>query len=250
MSPRSLFKYCSIDNFTLEAIKTGCVWMSNPANFNDPFDCALSLDFKSFNKRNSNYYSALSSVLAGRSESHTLAKQQAPIPGWVMNVANHNFLEEQRKIGVCCFSEESTNILMWSHYADNHRGICIEYEFSEGTLPHSKIQKVNYCNQIPQITVENFNQSTREEKQSMLKELSILKSEIWGYEKEWRLIHDENDTYFPEVINIKSVILGIKISHEDRAIIINLLKDNDRLGYVKVKNMSRTDESFLLEVIG
>ncbi len=31
-------------------------------------------------------------------------------------------------LGVICFSERSDSLLMWSHYADNHNGICIEFD--------------------------------------------------------------------------------------------------------------------------
>ena len=36
-----------------------------------------------------------------------------------------------RNVGVCSFSLELTNTLMWSHYADEHRGICLTYSFPE-----------------------------------------------------------------------------------------------------------------------
>ena len=32
---------------------------------------------------------------------------------------------------VACFAEEGNNFLMWSHYADRHQGICMEFELSK-----------------------------------------------------------------------------------------------------------------------
>lgn len=32
---------------------------------------------------------------------------------------------------VCCFSKNMDNILMWSHYANSHRGVCLEWEVDE-----------------------------------------------------------------------------------------------------------------------
>lgn len=32
------------------------------------------------------------------------------------------------KMCVCCFSKNMDNILMWSHYADSHKGVCLEWE--------------------------------------------------------------------------------------------------------------------------
>ena len=36
-----------------------------------------------------------------------------------------------KSIHVACFSETKESILMWSHYADNHKGFCVEYDFKE-----------------------------------------------------------------------------------------------------------------------
>ena len=30
-----------------------------------------------------------------------------------------------------CFSEDNDNLLMWAHYGDNHRGICVEYDIKK-----------------------------------------------------------------------------------------------------------------------
>src|SRR3954471_5525958 len=44
--------------------------------------------------------------------------------------------------GVLSLSERWNSVLMWSHYADNHRGVCIEFDLAEGSYP--SLQPVNY----------------------------------------------------------------------------------------------------------
>ncbi len=40
-----------------------------------------------------------------------------------------------KKFGVYCLSEKKDDILMWSHYSNGHKRLCIEYDAShEGTL--------------------------------------------------------------------------------------------------------------------
>jgi len=48
-------------------------------------------------------------------------------------VVEDNFKSELREVayntlekkGICCFSEDKYNVLMWSHYSDKHRGFCL-----------------------------------------------------------------------------------------------------------------------------
>lgn len=40
----------------------------------------------------------------------------------------HQFSNQfQENLGIACFSEDVRSILMWSHYAENHTGFCLEY---------------------------------------------------------------------------------------------------------------------------
>ncbi|WP_430929638.1 DUF2971 domain-containing protein [Lysinibacillus capsici] len=54
-----------------------------------------------------------------------------------------------------CFSEEPLSILMWSHYAENNKGICLEYNFSYLEI-HSyiiyDIHPVRYTDRIIDLT--------------------------------------------------------------------------------------------------
>lgn len=45
-----------------------------------------------------------------------------------LSKSNYSFSNSlSENMGVACFSEENKNILMWSHYAENHTGYCLEY---------------------------------------------------------------------------------------------------------------------------
>jgi Protein of unknown function (DUF2971) len=55
---------------------------------------------------------------------------------------------------VGCFSERRDSILMWSHYADHHRGICIEYETRWLSIPEAigLLHPVNYHPELFDVT--------------------------------------------------------------------------------------------------
>jgi hypothetical protein len=75
--------------------------------------------------------------------------------------------------GLLCFSSSWKNPLLWSHYADRHRGMCLGFDVSE-----SLIEPVNYVERRTKLklpaTEENF------------KHLLFTKYIGWSYEVEWR----------------------------------------------------------------
>jgi hypothetical protein len=52
--------------------------------------------------------------------------------------------------GLLCFSQNWTSPVLWSHYADKHRGICLGFDIREDLL-----KKVNYIEKRAMIPAEN-----------------------------------------------------------------------------------------------
>ena len=141
-------------------------------------------------------------------------------------------------IGVSCFTEKPDNMLMWSHYADKHTGICVEYDFSKmfSSVPNSMLFPVSYSKQRPVLPIEkvckiddgkftNDNNSLEVLLPDILKSL-VIKSSIWNYEKEWRHIVFTSDMKNRVVCLpiISAIIIGINISPENEKKIVEIAK--------------------------
>ncbi len=137
-----------------------------------------------------------------------------------------------------CLCTDFKNRLMWSHYADSHRGFCIEYDFSELTdQPNTYLPlPIYYTNNRPTIpwkaafenTPDNISEATA---QIMLGLLT--KDNAWEYENEWRiLIPSTNDTEF-KMPKISCVYLGVAISEDNRQKILKIAKEKQ----IPVKQM-------------
>ena len=142
-------------------------------------------------------------------------------------------------VGITCFSETPYNMLMWSHYANKHSGICVEYDFSKlfSTVPNSLLLPVEYSDKRPLLPIEKVvvNQGGKIEADqskmklllpALLKSLAI-KSDIWNYEREWRHIIFTKDT--PNRLAclpiISRIILGINISVDNREKMLEFAKE-------------------------
>ena len=131
---------------------------------------------------------------------------------------------------VFCLSETHDNLLMWSHYAQNHTGAVIKFlALSEVDAPTIVAQPVRYSRQMPQLdfaALMDFEKVPTE----IINLVTLTKSEVWAYEKEWRIIAGLRDKtqsyeilpYAPEEVG--AVYLGCNISIEDKEGIIEVTR--------------------------
>ncbi len=185
-APASLYKYYGDNPRCLQSIKENKMWYSAPCNFNDVFDCGISVDEKEiFN-------------CALRLAPDNM-KIRAGSPAWkhikgVMTQELKSFratFERLRSsMGVACLSESFESLLMWAHYANNHRGMCVEYDLMEIN------QQLNFT-PIPiiysdeRVCFNTLNPATAGNDSMRFFIRSITsKSKDWSYEREWRIIRD------------------------------------------------------------
>ncbi|QTL93535.1 DUF2971 domain-containing protein [Aeromonas jandaei] len=164
-------------------------------------------------------------------------------------------------IGIVSLTETPRNLLMWSHYANQHKGICIGYKSNyldhhihktDPTLPVSyRPIKVNYDN----VRYDPYIDSLQSENKSQLIKNSILKTVLtkgndWMYEKEHRSIiplshHDyiqfnsnkkTFEYYESEFINIERMDInnGFKLKNITDIDIHMANNDNDLMYMLKI----------------
>ncbi len=76
---------------------------------------------------------------------------------------------------------------MWSHYADEHRGICIEYDTRD--QQHPRLRRVDYKGPRAIKTSDLYQwkvQGDTHAKERVYKTFFYTKSGEWRYEREWR----------------------------------------------------------------
>jgi hypothetical protein len=104
-----------------------------------------------------------------------------------------------RTRGLLCFSRNWTNPLLWSHYAKNHKGICLSFD-----LRLAEVSMVNYIER-------------RLPANGLFELLLITKYVGWSYEQELRKFIDLSTTTregalyfvsFDDSLRLKEVILG------------------------------------------
>jgi len=132
---------------------------------------------------------------------------------------------DNNDFGVSCGSKNPRCPLMWAHYANNHKGICIKYDFELNGVQNIcfdedkrlDVLKVNYSDE----PIDIFSHSI-EKLENLKFKILTNKYSKWQYENEVRLIQQGQGLLKIKRICIREVIFGCRSSPKDRYSIIKL----------------------------
>jgi Protein of unknown function (DUF2971) len=123
---QSLYKFQPINECLIENIKNHQIYFNDPKDYNDPFDSTFYLDL-GHSQKEMNYEklkSIISSCFGNFIENDKYSKLPPQFP---LNRTNIRY--QTKNHVVSCFSGCYKNTLLWSHYANNHKGIVLEFKF-------------------------------------------------------------------------------------------------------------------------
>lgn len=196
--PSRLYKYDSISLQTLRNLKQQIIFFGSPTRFNDPYDCAIKPQFAIPTKNQldairAHYDGDPSVPLNVKSKFRSLSDDELSeillrSCRKTFDDAVEQFMEQR---GVTCFSEKYDDLLMWSHYANNSTGMCLEFDTSFPAF--EKVLPVSYVSELPTLEVAPELLSGDVD---IIRGLFCVKSAAWSYEVEWRGIHEKRDTSF------------------------------------------------------
>lgn len=171
-------------------------------------------------------------------------------------------------VGILSLSWIDNDLLMWSHYADSHRGIILEFDEEHPFLTDNSQKKfcssgnVEYVRDRPSIEITN--PKYLNDGSILHHDVFYVKYELWKHEKEYRVIrglkeanytsnNKDNNGFAVFLFNfppemIKSVIFGCKIDYEKKNDIINLLSEKPEYKNVIIKQAKADTRQYKLEI--
>lgn len=198
--PQKLYKYRDKEEYTDKIFESASIWFPAPNSFNDPFDCNLSevqhhsdADAKNFQDH----------ILMGRKDREDLERRSVSkdeLVNW-MKIAKTKVLNET---GVLCMARTFDNVLMWSHYAQDHKGLVIEFDLEADPEFFTTPINVTYS-----LDYEPTNYLA--DQQASVDRIISTKSKAWDYEGEVRILKPHTTglvTFKPRAI--KRVIFGCR----------------------------------------
>ena len=231
--PPKFYKYKYIDANNLDhssrIFTHNELYFCSVEKFNDPFDCQFQVRFRGSDYEKSKFVNdslKAQSPHLKRPERRSKARKGSkrlndPDVEKAMRDLARQYME---KWGLCCLSEVRDNILMWAHYANAHRGFCLEFSNELCFVPNIRLidtgrmvpfpvipMPVVYSEEYPVANLLS-NDSTRD--------IFLTKAKQWEYEKEWRMaLPGATGSYkFPSPC-LTGVIFGCRMSSEHKEMI-------------------------------
>ncbi len=138
------------------------------------------------------------------------------------------------------FSEVHDHELMWAHYADQYKGICIAYSFAkllDDLNDDVSFVRMYYNEMVPLV------RHSRQEPNDVAKMVLSYKNYRWLYEREWRMFSSRGKANYTDKSCVTRVYLGSRISSDKRSKIIKAMNSlNIETHDMKIEKYSITFE--------
>src|SRR3984885_100740 len=130
-----LYKYINIEPHLTSLLTNHELWFSDPYSFNDPYDCNLSfnLDNIEFGKIY-DYLVSANELVVEKMTKNDLKKRAEFLfnnPLYLEELTELIIKDEINNKGIYCLSEADDILLMWSHYANCHKGVCLTFDLEK-----------------------------------------------------------------------------------------------------------------------
>ena len=220
--PDILYKYrCWDDPYQKRILTDNEIYLASADQFNDPFDSTLPYRFIEDDLTPENIYIKLHEL--GREQWPNISEEELQqkcyerqMSGifengqyWKGDYEDHK-KEMNTKFGILSLTSKNSNLLMWSHYSNSHRGFCIGFDkYILFKVIYGTLGPVIYSNEFPSVGLfdKNFQGLAR---------ILMTKSKDWEYEDEYRVTKIDSARQVFKFPNeaVKEIILGYKMEDD------------------------------------
>jgi hypothetical protein len=261
-TPKRLYKYRSFNANTLRILSRDEAYYANPTGFNDPLDCRpvvrVDTDLRMLEKlcyRMLVLLHGKEKAVACMNNHRYMSTEYGDFR--IDEKAAYCYTEDLRqevmgllygelgKHGVLSLAARWDCPLMWSHYADEHRGLCIEYDTTDHRC--GSLFPVDYRSpgDIKISELYDWKIGKSEKAERLVRDAFFYtKANEWRYEREWR---DISSTTGPDdaPLKMRAVYFGMRC---DYAVSISVVKlFSSAAPAIKFFDIYRRDDSFKLK---
>lgn len=279
--PARLYKYKSFSVDSIDLLVSDSLYFADPTTFNDPLDCNPSVlnDIEDVDALNAilrklvkdNHQRELEKAAEkikyrgprtlekietlGESEAQKIINNIAEgvdffgdLHGESTSYHIKRYLLKNYAIGVLSLAQNYNCPLMWSHYADQHKGFCIGYDVSVNDS--FDIHPVDYngkrfvrTQQIYDMLFNSNENIRNAAKKDIEKVILLNKALSWEYENEYRVISKKGlqDSQF----RLSDVTFGLRFKETAKFSVMRALQA--RQGEINFYEISLCNDSFSLE---
>jgi hypothetical protein len=117
--------------------------------------------------------------------------------------------------GVISFSMKNDSTLMWSHYADNHRGACLMFSSQKWPAMRPSLYPITYRIKRLSLKLDQKNFDDGQLYQAVI----LTKDQQWCYEQEWRVLGKSRGSFSFPPEALVGIIFGYNMPDADKALL-------------------------------
>lgn len=224
-----VYKYHKINEFLENLIKDKAIWHSPANSFNDPFEFKNILVENEDRNDIKNWFNSSSTKL-DEAQLNQITDYWLERKTEMAKMLTEQMNEKLSTGGVSCFSWRHDNLLMWSHYAENHKGVCLEYNIAYAPIFFKDLLQVKYTDNYPNIDYVKHGSKA-------ITEIITTKSTHWSYEEEYRSCKRESGSHLFDIKSLRSIVFGCRTSESEILRIICFVKslgaDYEHINFVQ-----------------
>lgn len=251
----NLFKYYAPkykDAFNLAFDKNG-LYFQIPKKFNDPWDCKAP---EPKIPRQANVIKSVYFDLAKKRGIREIQRRWAllssqprkDLKNAVIDMYKAGFEVIRSSIGVYCLSCIPDSELMWSHYADSHKGYMLHFQIDYGEYMNLSMNQqiglptaVMYKDKLEPLNLREYMDNPLDGLERLIKN----KSSVWDYECEIRIVNPHKSGFIKLPTGwLKSIVCGINIDPKLRDKLTSIAS----LRNLKVYNASMNDQDYKVDI--
>jgi hypothetical protein len=243
-----------------KTLKDLVIYCSSPVDFNDPWDCKPFFNTEILNDPEENEKHVAWAVDLCRRRTamsetdieamkETLRNDPARSTALIRDQSESMEAAILRRYRVYCLGPDFESVLMWAHYADSHKGICLEFSLRNDVM--CSALKCEYLKEFPIMKLHS-----REDADAL--RVLLAKADPWNYEEEYRIVAQEREhavgtgTLITDKGFLKlpkgalvSVIVGCRGDYEKVSKLVQALAPD-----VKVKRAVQVQNCYALKIGG
>lgn len=255
-----LCKFVTLNKNIINSIYENNLWHARVDTLNDPFEFYFNFIKELPSSTNdlcklmndSNYWVKPHLIVHEREAAIqllALSKENELRSGIINKLLEHEELlkTKMQTLCVCSLSEAYDEPLMWSHYSDGMRGVCLMFDKEKLKESSLEFEKVEYGSAPPKVDFfKQYIKHKNREKMELGKFL-LSKHTGWTYEKEFRSVSFKVNKNIDQLgflkklkkNSLKAIIMGSKISQLDKSLLITLAeKFHFKLYIAKANNQN------------
>jgi hypothetical protein len=144
--------------------------------------------------------------------------------------------------GVLSFSAVCDSTLMWSHYADNHKGVCLKFSLEKWPEMRMALYPVAYS--VKRLLINLDAQSFKQGQ--LVQTVALTKDQGWCYEQEWRVLGKAPGDFLFPLGALVGIVFGCRTSESEKARLTRAVTDRT---HVALYQAAMKKEEFGLDIL-